>query len=234
MAFKQALESAMKGQGPLPLIEIAQDASSITAAAAAIAGSSNLLTCSQQQQQIQQQQHAGASCVEAVAAGALPDNTGRQRSAAAAAATSHQLFAKGGWMEVFRGKLGKAAAKLAGPAAAIQTAGCSSENALDPGDTQALTSRDLLEVLGVRSGQPSVAAGQVPGAVVHNGEGSGDTETFEDAHSDVDVAEAAGSQLVSCRELSSFRLSVGAAMCGGKCSSAVAVGDLGPVTSFIK
>jgi hypothetical protein len=149
LAFKQALEAAMKGQGPLPLIEIAQDASTISAAAAAMSASSShsLLAA------------AGASGSTAAAAGATgagpacSGSSAKQEqaaaAAAAAAASSQQLFARGGWMEVFRGKLGKAAAKLAGPAAAAAAAGSGGSSAA--GDSQGLSSRDLLEVLGVRS-----------------------------------------------------------------------------------
>jgi hypothetical protein len=149
LAFKQALEAAMKGQGPLPLIEIAQDASTISAAAAEISSSAthSLLA-------------AGASGSPAVtgAAGSSPacSSSSKQKqaaAAAAAAASSQQLFARGGWMEVFRGKLGKAAAKLAGPAAAAAAVGSagSGSSSSAAGDSQGLSSRDLLEVLGVRS-----------------------------------------------------------------------------------
>jgi hypothetical protein len=162
LAFKQALEAAMKGQGPLPLIEIAQDASTISAAAAALAGSSssNLLT-------------AGGSSSGAAGSSAACGGGAKQKqaaaAAAAAAASNQQLFARGGWMEVFRGKLGKAAAKLAGPAAAAAVAGggAGSSSSGFAGDTQSL-SRDLLEVLGVKgaAGLAGAAEGQqqLPGA----------------------------------------------------------------------
>jgi hypothetical protein len=156
LAFKQALEAAMKGQGPLPLIEIAQDASTISAAAAAIAGgsSSNLLTAGGSSSGT-----AGGVAGSSAACGGSAKQKQAAAAAAAAAASNQQLFARGGWMEVFRGKLGKAAAKLAGPAAAAAVAGggAGSSSGL-AGDTQSL-SRDLLEVLGVRG-----AAGLVGGA----------------------------------------------------------------------
>jgi hypothetical protein len=168
LAFKQALEAAMKGQGPLPLIEIAQDASTISAAAAAIAGSSssNLLTAGGSSSGA-----ASGAAGSSAACGSSAKQKQAAAAAAAAAASSQQLFARGGWMEVFRGKLGKAAAKLAGPAAAAAVAGggagSSSSSSGLAGDTQSI-SRDLLEVLGVRGagGLAGAADGQqqVPGA----------------------------------------------------------------------
>jgi hypothetical protein len=166
LAFKQALEAAMKGQGPLPLIEIAQDASTISAAAAAIAGgsSSNLLTAGGSSSGA-----AGGVAGSSAACGGSVKQKQAAAAAAAAAASNQQLFARGGWMEVFRGKLGKAAAKLAGPdaAAAVAGGGAGSSSSGLAGDTQSL-SRDLLEVLGVRGAAGLVGAAeeqqQLPGA----------------------------------------------------------------------
>lgn len=212
IAFKQALEASMKGHGPLPLIEVAQDASNITAAAAALANSNNLLTNSQQQQQqqlIQQQQHlqqqlapspaaaatAGLlsnpnTCSSAISNKLPPPQQQQRNSTAAAAANSQQLFAKGGWMEIFKGKLGKAAARLAGPMAAASSSTGSTQSVAGPGDTQGLTSRDLLEVLGVRSAHGG-------SALVGGGDASGDNDTYEDAQSDLDLTDSGLGQLVS-------------------------------------
>jgi hypothetical protein len=197
LAFKQALESAMKGQGPLPFIEIAQDASTITAAAAAIAGNSALLSG-------QLSSLTGSSNALLGAAGGC-SSTGssgakaNKGASASAAATSQQLFAKGGWMEVFRGKLGKAAAKLAGSAAMAATAGSSSSSAVvNAQDVQqpltALNSRDLLEVLAVRA---AAAGGLVTDA------DNEDAEGFQDAHEDLDTNDSSlgGLMSLSPREL---------------------------------
>jgi hypothetical protein len=188
LAFKQALESAMAGQGPLPLIEIAQDANTITAAAAAIAGSSSAASAllSGQLNSL-----TAANSALLAGAGACSSKASKQPSqavAAAAAASSQQLFASGGWMDVFRGfKLGTAAAKLAGSTAGAQgsSSGGSSGaagSAQDPQRQQlsglnSLNSRDLLEVLAVRA---AAAGGLVSDADADDGEG------FQDAQEDLD------------------------------------------------
>jgi hypothetical protein len=192
LAFKQALEAAMKGQGPLPLIEIAQDASTITAAAAAIAGSSSAASAllSSQLNSLT----GGSNALLAAAGGCSSSVKANKASAAAAAANSQQLFAKGGWMEVFRGKLGKAAAKLAGSAAMSAAPGGSSSGGLGNNvqDVQqplaGLNSRDLLEVLAVRA---AAAGGLVTEADTEDAEG------FEDAQEELDTSDSSLGALVS-------------------------------------
>jgi hypothetical protein len=151
LAFKQALEAAMKGQGPMPLIEISQEASSITAAAAAAITSSNALLSS-----------SGSGVAVAAhnlisqAPGCSSNASGKQKhtavAAAAAAASSQQLFAKGGWMDVFRGKLGKAAAKLVSSSGSGGLSGSGSSmtaGAVASEDTQGGVGYELLEALGI-------------------------------------------------------------------------------------
>jgi hypothetical protein len=193
LAFKQALEAAMKGQGPLPLIEIAQDASTITAAAAAIAGSSSAASAllSSQLSSLT----GGSNALLAGAGGCSSSSAKANKVSAAAAATnSQQLFAKGGWMEVFRGKLGKAAAKLAGSAAMAAAPDGSSGGGLGNNvqDVQqplgGLNSRDLLEVLAVRA---AAAGGLLTEADAENAEG------FEDAHEELDTSDSSLGALVS-------------------------------------
>lgn len=204
LAFKQALEAAMKGQGPLPLIEIAQDASTITAAAAAIAGSSSAASALLSSQ-LNSLTGSSSTLLASVGAGGCSSSGGSSAggkakqqaaastAAAAAAANSQQLFAKGGWMEVFRGKLGKAAAKLAGSAAAAGVAGSSGggigSNVQDVQQPlSALNSRDLLEVLAVRA---AAAGGLAADADAEEAEG------FEDAQEDADTSDGSLGALVS-------------------------------------
>jgi hypothetical protein len=112
-------------------------------------------------------------------------------------------------MEVFRGKLGKAAAKLAGPgamaaaaAAAAAAGGSSSGGAAAPGgDDQAtalpgISSRELLEVLAVRAAAAGgLAAGDPEGA--DGAQGRLPHELAGQHQEGLDAAEAALSALVS-------------------------------------
>jgi len=193
LAFKQALESAMKGPGPLPLIEIAQDASTITAAAAAMVNSSNAASALLSGQ-LSTLSGSGSSALLA-GSGGCGSSKANRATAAAAAATSQQLLAKGGWMEVFRGKLGKAAAKLAGSAAIAAASGsvggsaaCSMQDAAQSLTGLLSSNRDLLEVLAVRA---AAAGGLVTEADTDDAEG------FEDAQEELDTSDSSLGALVS-------------------------------------